>query len=96
MAIGALLWSIGAEGVMLAGCGAVQPNVVQAGIATVETAICVLNVSSKDQAAGKSAGDIVADCIVQCGTDAATIARVLDAHRAAEIRENIAILDGGK
>jgi hypothetical protein len=70
------------------GCkGGVSPNVVQAGVTSVETSICILNVSSKDVAAGKSAGDTVADCIQQCGTDAATIARVLDAHHAAEMRE---------
>ena len=67
--------------------GGVPPNVVQGGVATIETAICVMNTYSKDKAAGQNDAQAVADCIVQCATDAATIARVLDAHHAAEMRE---------
>lgn len=73
---------------MLQAC-AVPPNVVQGGVAGVELAICVMNTFSKDKAAGKSDGDAIADCIVQCGTDAATISRIIDAQKAATYRESL-------
>ncbi len=72
----------------LAGCSSLSPGTVQAGVASVETAICILNIASKD--AGKPAGQVVADAIQACATDAATIARVLDAHHALELREQAA------
>lgn len=82
---------------LCAGCqGGVPPNVVQAGVATIETAICIVNVYSKDKAAGQSDGAAVADCVQQCATDAATIARVLDANHAAMMRERmLTCTDGG-
>lgn len=70
------------------GSGTIPPNVVQGGIAGIETAICIMNVARKD--AGKPAGQVVADAIYECGTDAATIARILDSHHAASAAERMA------
>ena len=66
-------------------CGSLPPGAVQAGVATVETAICIMNVASKD--AGQPPAQVVADAIQQCATDAATIARVLDSQHALALRE---------
>lgn len=67
----------------LTGCtgGSIPPVVAP----TVETAICILNVATKDAQQGKSPGEVVADCIQVCGADAATIARVLDGANALQM-----------
>jgi hypothetical protein len=84
--------SLGLSIAVMGGCtGTLPPNTVPVAVATIETAICILNVANKD--AGQPAGKVVSDAIEQCGTDAATIARVLDAHHAAEVSEQFA--DGG-
>jgi hypothetical protein len=84
----ACLLATGSRWLVVTACnGSVPPNVVQGGVASIETAICILNTFSKAKAAGKSDGDAVGACITECGADAAQIAKVLDAHRAAQIRE---------
>ena len=80
-----------AGGIAAACTGTLPPNTVPVAIATIETAICILNVANKD--AGQPAGKVVSDAIAECGADAATVARVLDAHHAAEVAEQYA--DGG-
>lgn len=67
------------------GCANTQQG-IQAGVASVELAICILNTFSADKAAGKSDGDAVADTIARCATDAEAVARVLDASKAAQAR----------
>lgn len=71
------------------GClsSAQAPNAVAAGL---DFAVCVIGVYAHDHAAGQSDTAIVADAIAQCGGDAASVVRVLDSHKAAEIREQAA------
>lgn len=73
---------------LLASCS--SPQATNAGIAGINTALCILNVYGQNVQAGKDATTIVADCVAQCGADVATVARVLDTHRGAEARERSA------
>lgn len=54
----------------------------------VDFSVCVLDVSSRDEAAGVSAADAFADVIAKCGGAAVDVARVLEAHKAAMVRES--------
>lgn len=66
---------------LLTACkGGLPPNTVPAAVAGVELAICVANVAEKGYSAHENEGQIIADCIEQCGTDAATVTRILDAN----------------
>ena len=82
------LWTLASiAAIALQACASVPPNVVQGGVAGIDAAVCVLNTFSKDKEAGKSDGDAIADCVQLCAVDTATAIRILDAHRAAELRE---------
>ena len=67
---------------LLCGC----PQAVGPVVATLETAICVLNTYSTDKANGETDQQAIADTIAKCATDAATVATVLDASKAANAR----------
>lgn len=75
---------LAAGGAILNGCTAQQ--VPPAVVASVETALCILQTFSADKAAGMTDGAAAADTITRCATDAATIVKVLDASHAAEAR----------
>jgi hypothetical protein len=80
-------------GGLLACCscqGGLPPTAGPVAVATIETAICIVTTTANDVKAGKSPAAIVADCITTCGSDAATIASVLDANHALMLADQAA------
>ena len=77
-----------AGGVILSGGGCVNgklpPGTVPDVNAGVQLALCVINGYAADTQAGMSAAAITLDLVAKCGTDAATIAVLLDAQARAE------------
>jgi hypothetical protein len=56
---------------------------------TIQTVVCIINQVSTDVVTGKTWENTIADTIATCGTDAATIATVWDAHVKAEVTEGV-------
>lgn len=52
-----------------------------------QAAICVLNTYSADIAGGKSEVNAIEDCVLKCGVSAAQAGGVLEAHKAALVKE---------
>jgi hypothetical protein len=83
--------------VVLAGCGLTGGQVVQDVTVGLNAAVCVLNTVSADESAGQSEVQAIADAVVKCGVSAAQAGGILDAHKAAMVREGYALRpDGGK
>jgi hypothetical protein len=67
-------------------CGTTAVATVPSDVALVQ---CVLATYSTDEAAGMTAAAIAADELAKCGSDAATIASIVDAHEAANAKEGV-------
>lgn len=56
---------------------------------TIQTAVCIITEVATDLAGGKSWEVTIADTITTCGTDAATVTTLWDAHVKAEVSEGV-------
>jgi hypothetical protein len=84
-----------AAGVLIFGFGLSQisckPGSVPSGVVgpTIQTVVCIISEVSTDLASGKSWEIAIADTVSVCGTDAASIVSVWDAHVKAEVTEGV-------
>jgi hypothetical protein len=69
-------------------CGQTAVATIPSDVALVQ---CVLSTYATDSAAGMSAAAIASDELAKCGSDAGTIASIVDAHEAANAKMGIVL-----
>lgn len=75
-----------------ANCAATAVASIPSDVALIQ---CALSTYATDSTAGMSAAAIASDELAKCGSDAGTIASILDAHEAANAKEGIVVRSPG-